>query len=133
MIALILWAQQQAHEVSWWSGDEIRTALMTCMTGLVAFTARMLWCLRDDMRDVKHDLHGIDGKNGIKSDVRLLVQRVDAIEDWKIASLAVSESERHHYHGPDRRAGPRRLGEVTDEGHRERMRRITDDHPTHGE
>jgi hypothetical protein len=134
MLTLILWAQAHAptEGFSWW-GDQIRTVLMTCITGLVAFTARMLWCLRDDMRDVKRDLHGVDGNNGIKSDVRLLVQRVDVLDDWMKANEAVAKYEQEHYHGPDRRAGPRRIGEVVDEGHRERFRRATDEYPIDGE
>ena len=140
MLSFVLWLQTQVHEVSWWTGDQIRTVLMTLLTTCAGFIARLLYTLRDevrdlkrDLREVKKDIHGVDGSNGIKSDVRLLVQRVDVLEDWKIAQIAVAETERRQYHGPDRRAGPRRMSEVVDEGHREKMRRVTDEYSSGGE
>lgn len=122
--------QSTAHDFNWF-GDQARTILMTVMTGAVSFCARMLWSLRDDMRDVKRDLHGTDGQNGIKSDVKLLVKRVDAIEDRNIAIDAVSEAERHLWPHPDRRQGPRRLHDVVRDAFDERMHQTTDEHQAH--
>lgn len=75
-------------------------------------------------------LIGVDGKNGLRSKVDLLITRVDALEDRAIAMDAVAEAERHLHPGPDRRVGQRRMRDVTRDALDERDRRITDEHST---
>lgn len=141
MLAFVIaWAQQQAQEGFTFAGDEFRTAMIGGLVAICSYIARTaaaaLKELREvkiDMREVKRDIHGTDGKNGIKSDVRLLVKRVDLIEDRNIAEDAVKETERQMWPHPDRRHGPRRLHDVIREAQEERMRRITDEHSTHEE
>lgn len=75
-------------------------------------------------------LIGVDGKNGLRSKVDLLITRVDALEDRAIALDAVAEAERHLHPGPDRRVGSRRMRDVTRDALDERDRRLTDEHST---
>lgn len=75
-------------------------------------------------------LIGVDGKNGLRSKVDLLITRVDALEDRAIALDAVAEAERHLHPGPDRRIGARRMRDVTHEALDERARRHSDEHST---
>jgi hypothetical protein len=130
MISLILWLQQTNDGIHW-TGDDVRTTLIGMITAMIGIALRLIWTMRDDVRDMKRDIHGSDGNNGIKSDIRLIKTRVDVIEDWGIASGAAQSLGNAQYRGPERRAGPRRMTEVVDEIHKERMRRITtDEHPT---
>lgn len=139
MMTLILaWVQQHAPAPGFtFTGDEIRTAMIGVLVTICTYLAKearealtVLRAVLVDLRDLKRDVHGIDGKNGIKSDVKLLVQRVDAIEDRNIAIDAVVEAERQAWPHPDRRQGARRLQDVIREAQEERMRRLTDEHST---
>jgi hypothetical protein len=81
-------------------------------------------------RQMKHEhiLIGVDGRNGLRSDVKLVRRRVDAIEDRNIAIDAVTRSDREKYPGPDRRIGARRMLDVVREAQDERQMRITGEH-----
>jgi hypothetical protein len=136
MLTLLVWLQGHTPSSIAFTGDEIRTALLTVIIAVGGFIAtratQVLKVLRElqiDIHDLKRDIHGDDGKNGIKGDVRLLVRRVDAIEDRNIAIDAVVEAEREQWPYPDRRHGQRRLHDVIREAQEERSRRLADDQP----
>lgn len=137
MLALLLaWAQQQAGSGFVLTSDEVRTAMIGAIGAICAYIAKQATAalkelreVKTDIRDLKRDVHGVDGTNGIKSDVKLLVKRVDAIEDRNIAIDAVVEAERQQWPHRDRRAGARRLRDVIHEAHDERQRAMTDEHP----
>lgn len=139
MLTLLLaWVQQQTGNGFVLSSDEFRSAgisLIVAICTYIATTARAalreLREVKTDLRDLKRDVHGTDGTNGIKSDVKLLVKRVDAIEDRNIEIDAVTEYERQQWPHADRRAGARRLRDVAHEARDEAARReVSGEYPT---
>lgn len=76
------------------------------------WTARTVFFVRDEVRDLKRDVSGPNGENGIKSDVKKLTERVDDLEDWQLALEAVARAEREQYHGEERRQRSRRLRDM---------------------
>lgn len=106
--------------------------MLTACTALLTWIAKTLQQVLRTLIDHGHILVGVDGNNGLKSDVKLLTRRVDAIEDRNIAIDAVTEVERHQHGGPDRRIGPRRMRDVVHEAIDERAHRLTDEHSTEG-
>jgi hypothetical protein len=89
-------------------GETIRT-LSSALTMLASlWVARMVFQLRDDVRDLMRDI-GKDGTDGMKAIVALHGRRLDAIEGRFIAIDAVEEAERNLYEGPEKRHEARRL------------------------
>ena len=54
-------------------------------------------------------LCGADGENGLRSDVRLVVERVHAIENRNLEIDAIAAREREQYQGPEKRKDLRRF------------------------
>jgi hypothetical protein len=102
--------------------------MLTGITAGVGWIATTLRTIAREQIDQKHILVGVDGKNGLKSDVRLLVRRVDAIEDRNIAIDAVNEAERQQHPSGERRIGARRLRDVVHEAQDLRAKQVTDEH-----
>lgn len=92
--------------------DIAKGVMLTLTTAGVGWTARTVFVIRDDMRDLKTDVHGRDGTNGIKSMVKQLITRVDAIEDRNLVIDAVAEAEKEEYTGDERRHGLRSVREL---------------------
>jgi hypothetical protein len=89
-------------------GETIRT-ISSALTMLASlWVARMVFLLRDDVRDLMRDI-GKDGSDGIKAIVALHGRRLDTIEGRFIAIDAVEEAERNLHEGPDKRQTSRRL------------------------
>lgn len=128
-MVVIAWAQTAAAS-SFFGSDEFRNALWTLGIALLGFLSRLVYTLRDDVRDVKYDLRGKGTGEGLIATVARHEARLDVIEDWKIALDAVADAERREHVGPDRRVGPRRKLDVAHEVLDERVRRITDEHST---
>jgi hypothetical protein len=101
--------------------------MLTSCTGLLTWIATTLRAVLREQIDQRHILVGVNGKNGLQSDVRLLVKRVDVLEDWKIAKVAVERSEQEQHPGPDRRVSPRRTRDVVHEALDERVMRAIDE------
>lgn len=103
---------------------------------LFACTALLTWCaktLREVLRqliDHQHILVGVDGTNGLRSQVRSLQEDVEAIQQRNTRIDAVTEAEQRLHPGPDRRHGARRMRDVTHEALDEHAKRFTDEHPT---
>lgn len=105
---------------------------------LFSCTALLSWCaktLREVLRtliDHQHILVGVDGTNGLRSQVRENTEDIEQIRErnWRID--AVTEAERLQHSGPDRRAGPRRMRDVAHEALDEQARRGTDEHSIEG-
>lgn len=104
--------------------------MLTVCTSTLSYGVVLLRQLVKGQERHEAILIGVDGKNGLRSKVDLLVQRVDAIEDRNIALDAIADAERHQWPHPDRRTGPRRMRDVTHEVLDERARRISDEYPT---
>lgn len=81
------------------------------------WTARTVFVIRDDVREMKQELFGRDGTNGMRSVVRKSAERLDLIDARHIAMDAVAEAERDLYEGDDKRHRPRRLADHLREKH----------------
>lgn len=104
---LNLWILIQAAVPS--EGWEIlKSGMLAATTAGVAWTARTVFYLRDDVRDLKAAV-GTDGKNGLKKTADDLHGRLGKIEARHARIDAVAEAERDSYEGPERRRSVRRL------------------------
>jgi hypothetical protein len=100
-----------------WTGDEVRTWLLGVMTGMVGLALRVLWTLRDDVRDMKQAVPKIEkGLELHEKEIRWLTSK-------RIAQEAIEEAERQNYQGHDRRRELRRDRDIVNEALR------TDEHP----
>ena len=58
---------------------------------------------------IDYILCGPDGENGLRSDVRLVVARVNSIENRNLEIDAIAAREREQYQGPEKRKDLRRF------------------------
>lgn len=79
--------------------------MMTLVTGGVWWIARTVFALRDDMRDIKHEV--CDPKTGLKALVARNDARIGLIEDRNLVIDAVAKLEKEEYDGDERRHGLR--------------------------
>jgi len=88
----------------------------TCLA-LGAAGALGVFRMRDDVRDIKTELRGMEGKGGLTAKVDDHEVRVGKLEDRFVAIDAVQEAEQASYHGPERRRHPaiRKLLEIIHE------------------
>lgn len=91
--------------------------MLSLSTASILASAALLWRLRDGVRDLKREVCGEDGKNGLKSEMRNVLRRLTAIEARNIAVDAVAEAERELHDGPDRRHHARRLRDKIHDAH----------------
>jgi hypothetical protein len=115
-----------------WTGDQMRTVLMTLLTTSAGIIVRLLYTLRDEVRDMKRDLRGNGDGEGLIKKMQRFATRLDALEDRNIAIDAVADAERREHPDPDRRVGPRRKRDIVHEVMDERAHRITDEHSPEG-
>lgn len=80
--------------------------------GVSLWVLRAILGLRDDVRDVKRDVSGVDGTNGLKSTVRSMGARLEELEDRQLAIDAIEEHEREQYTGPEKRHRARRFRDL---------------------
>ncbi len=111
MMGALLLMLQNSPVVGGFSGAwEIgKGVMLTLTTAGVLWIARSTFFLRDDVRDLAHDVRGRDGDNGIKSSLRKLVDRTDALEGRNERLDAIKAYEKEQYAGEDRRESERRL------------------------
>lgn len=86
-------------------------AISTC----VGWIVKVLPGIRDDVRAVKREVMGLDGKDGLITKVDNNDKRLDSIEDRHIKEDAVTEIEKELSSGKMRRLRDRVLG--SEEGH----------------
>lgn len=84
------------------------TAGLTGMGWLITTLRRV------EKRQVTHEhlLFGVSGDNGLRSEVQESALRISAIEERNTRIDAVTEYERQHYQGEERRVGSRRVRDV---------------------
>jgi len=71
---------------------------------------REFWSrVTDRLGRIDFILCGPDGENGLRSDVRLVVERVYAIENRNLEIDAIAAREREQYQGPEKRKDLRRF------------------------
>jgi len=100
-----------------WTSDEVRTWMLGVMTGMVGLALRVLWTLRDDVRDMKKAVPKIEHGLALhEKEIRWLTSK-------RIAQEAIEEAERQNYQGKDRRHELRRDRDIVNEALR------TDEHP----
>lgn len=100
---------QVATQTTFEGWEIAKGVMLTLTTAGVVWTARTVFGLRDDLRDLKITVIGSDGTNGIASKVKRNTARLDAIEARNLAIDAVVELERKQYEGPNQRRTVRRL------------------------
>lgn len=115
MFAVLAWIQSGGFTPT---GEEVRTVLLTVCTGLLSYSSRVLYCLRDDVRDLKGDVSRIKAEtSGHSEEIQWLTRR-------RIEEDAILRSQRQQWKGPERRREYRReIDEVRDTFHT-----ITDEH-----
>lgn len=94
--------------------EVVKAVMLTITTGGVLWIARTIVLMKDEVRDLKHIVIGVDGKNGLRSTVTALKSDVDFLNDRNTALDAVAEAERRSHAGPDRRINSRLRDEILD-------------------
>jgi hypothetical protein len=93
----------------WW---EIGKAVgFVVFTGYMERLRRLLVDLRDGHRDLKREVSGSDGKNGLKSEMRAVKEKMGELEDWLLVVDSVLKM-RGMYDAPHEHAGEERRREV---------------------
>lgn len=109
-IALWLATPPEAVPSIW----ELTKGLMLfVITGSVGFAVKLLWSVRDLVKDHETAIYGREGQNGLKRGLKQVTDRVDLIEDRNTAIDAVAAAEKAQYTGEERRhAAVRQLAEI---------------------
>ena len=95
--------------------EAIKSLLLVFIAGGVTWMCKTLLVMRENFHDLKVEVVGVDGKNGLKSKVADLLTRVKAIDQRHERLDAIDEYERQQHPGPDRRQGARRLRDIVRE------------------
>lgn len=124
LTSLVLFFAENSGGAFDWTGDQIRTIESTILVLLVGYGARMLYCLRDDVRNLHRDIRGDEKFPGLIDAVAGNTKRIDLIEKRNLKIDILDDVEHELHPGPDRRTGPRRV--------RDKMA-DTYEHPTEGD
>lgn len=131
MISLMLWLVEPTLDANetW---EITKGLLLAASTGLLGWCAMMLRQVLIQQTKVNHFLFGVEGDNGLRAIVKQLREDMDVVLERNLRIDSVVEAEeRRQYHGPDRRAGARRLRDVVHDAQDERFHQ-THEHPTRG-
>lgn len=102
------------------SWEVIKNVMVTLGTAASLAALGLMFSMRDDVRDIKHDLFGKDGDNGMRSEVTDLKARTKALEERNLELDAAADAlERAQYDGPERRRELRRFRDKLHEHPRE--------------
>lgn len=99
----------------------VKGVLITLGAAAAIGSYKMMFGIRDTVRDTRRDLRGEKGDNGIIGEVKKITDRLEKLEAWKIAEDAVTAVE--HELMADTGTHPRRL---RDKLHSEGERMIPD-------
>jgi hypothetical protein len=99
-------------------GGNCPASHLDLMTTMVGIALRLIWTLRDDVRDMKRDVPEI------KHLVELHEKEIRWLTGKRIAQEAIEQAERDQYQGPNRRHSLRRDRDIVNEA----LTR-TDEHP----
>lgn len=82
----------------------LKGTMLFVITGSVGIICRLLWGMRDMVRDHETAIYGHNGEeNGLKRGLKEVTNRVDLIEDRNTGIDAVAAAEKAEYRGPERR------------------------------
>ena len=109
MLTLALWLALMNHDGIHWTGDDVRTALIGMITGMGGLGLRLLWTMRDDVRDMKREVPEI------KHLVELHEKEIRWLTGKRIAQEAIEQAERDSHQGPERRRHLRRDRDIVNE------------------
>lgn len=90
----------------WELAKGVMLSLVTLGTGYLVRSVRKM---EFHVRELQIDVRGIDGTNGLKGTQKEHNQRLEKIEERNERIDAVTEYEKQHYTGPERRQAHRRL------------------------
>jgi hypothetical protein len=108
-----------------WTGDTVRTWMQGGILTFLGIAVRLLWTLRDYVRDLKHELPIIrKSLASHEKEIRWLTGK-------RIAQEAVEEAERQNWPHGDRRHHPRRDRDIVNDAFARTDEHSTDpeDHP----
>ena len=110
MLTLVLWLQDMDPMSGLhWTSDEVRTWLLGIITACGGLGLRVLWTLRDDVRDMKREVPEI------KALLEMHEKEIRWLTGKRIAQEAIEEAERQNYQGPDKRRSLRRDRDIVNE------------------
>jgi hypothetical protein len=99
--------------VVWWLevGKALLLIVITTISGIVW---RLLVKLRDDNRSIQREVTGVDGRNGLKSEMREVKAKLGELEDWllvvdSVIKLRGMYDAQHEHIGEERRQAMERL------------------------
>ena len=91
------------------SWEAIKSVLLVLIAGGVGWMCRQILLMRDGFHDLANEVWGRDKKNGMRSRLADLIERVKQIDKRHERLDAITDYERQQYDGPDRRQDQRRL------------------------
>lgn len=94
------------------AGQLIQYILLLAISTCVTWIARVLPGIRDDVRSVKREVMGLNGKDGLISKVQDHGERLDIIDDRHIKADVVTEIEKELAAGSLRRLRDRVMGDA---------------------
>jgi hypothetical protein len=115
MLSILLFIQSNAPHIDW-TGDAIRTWLQAFITGGVGVAVRLLWCMRDDVRELRRDIHGDkEGRGGLIELVDSHGEQIDWLWRKRYAQMVLENAEKELHEGPERRQQLRRERDIVNE------------------
>ena len=94
------------------TGQVVQYFFLLVISTAVGWIVRVLPGIRDDVREVKREVMGLDGKDGLISKVADNSTRLDAIDERHIKADVVTEIEKELSEGEKRRLRDRVFGDV---------------------
>ena len=94
------------------AGQLVQYVFFLAITTAVGWIVKVLPSIRDDVREVKREVMGLNGKNGLISKVGSLLGRVEAIDVRHIKADVVAEIEAEMMTEPPRRFRDRVMGDA---------------------
>lgn len=94
------------------AGQLIQSIFFLAITTCVAWIAKVLPSIRDDIREVKREVMGLNGKDGLISKVTDLIDRMDAVDTRHVKADVLSEIEKELAPGELRRMRDRVMGDA---------------------
>lgn len=94
------------------AGQLIQSIFFLAITTCVAWIVKVLPSIRDDIREVKREVMGLNGKDGLISKVTDLIDRMDAVDTRHVKADVLSEIERELAPGELRRMRDRVMGDA---------------------
>ena len=101
--------QQALHTGIDWTGDTVRTWMQGAMLGGIATAVRLIWSIRDTVRDLQKDVPRLQEL------IEMHEREIRWLTGKRIAQEAIEQAERDQYQGPEKRHRLRRDHDIVNE------------------